>query len=58
LSLNPDRSFTYTPNHNFLGIDSFTYFASDGIGETLATATIEVTPPPAGRCQPKLQRGA
>src|SRR5205807_6332637 len=46
LSLNPDGSFTYTPNHDFLGHDSFTYFASDGITQTLATASIEVTPPP------------
>ncbi len=45
LSLHADGSFTYTPNHNFLGTDSFTYFASDGTGETLATATIDVTPP-------------
>jgi VCBS repeat-containing protein len=48
LSLNPDGSFTYTPNHHFVGTDSFTYFASDGSSETLATATINVSRTGAG----------
>ena len=30
LNLNADGSFTYTPNPNFTGIDSFTYNATDG----------------------------
>lgn len=37
--------FTYTPNENFNGTDSFTYSVSDGQGgSTSATATIDVTP--------------
>lgn len=30
VNLNPDGSFTYTPNAGFVGTDSFTYKASDG----------------------------
>ena len=30
LSLNTNGSFTYTPNSNYFGSDSFTYRASDG----------------------------
>ncbi len=30
LIFNPDGSFTYEPNTDFSGIDSFTYFANDG----------------------------
>lgn len=30
LSLNPDGSFSYTPNANFNGIDAFSYQVSDG----------------------------
>ncbi len=33
LTLNSDGSFTYTPNANFNGIDSFTYAANDGTTE-------------------------
>ena len=32
LTLNADGSFTYTPNGNFNGNDSFTYKANDGTG--------------------------
>jgi VCBS repeat-containing protein len=39
LTFNPDGSFTYTPNANFSGIDSFTYQSTDG---TLASAPIVV----------------
>jgi VCBS repeat-containing protein len=43
--LNADGSFTYTPNANFSGTDSFTYRASDGTGDSApATVTINVTP--------------
>jgi VCBS repeat-containing protein len=39
--LNPDGSFTYTPDANFNGADSFTYRASDG---TLSdTAQVQIT---------------
>jgi VCBS repeat-containing protein len=45
LTLNVDGSFTYTPNVNFFGIDSFTYRAQDSRGaqSNLATVTINVT---------------
>ena len=48
LELNPDGSFTYTPNLGFAGADSFTYAVSQGsLTSAAATATIEVTPVPA-----------
>lgn len=40
VSLNPDGSFTYTPEANFNGTDSFTYSASDG---TLSSEPVTVT---------------
>jgi hypothetical protein len=43
LLLSSDGSFSYTPNLNFTGNDSFVYQVSDGKGATaLATAFIEV----------------
>jgi large repetitive protein len=43
LTLNADGSFTYTPDANYHGSDSFAYCASDGQGESnLATVTITV----------------
>jgi hypothetical protein len=40
-----DGSFTYTPDADFFGDDSFTYRANDGAADSnVATATIEVTP--------------
>ena len=45
LTLNPDGSFTYTPNADYNGTDSFTYQASDGTLQSgAATVTITVTP--------------
>jgi VCBS repeat-containing protein len=45
LVLNPDGSFTYTPNPNFNSTDSFTYTASDGTATSnVATVTITVNP--------------
>lgn len=41
VELNSDGSFTYTPNANFNGTDSFTFVAGDG-SATSAPATIEV----------------
>ncbi len=42
LVLNPDGTFTYVPNENFFGTDSFTYTVSDGQGGT-DTATVTIT---------------
>ena len=43
--MNADGSFSYTPNLNFNGTDTFAYKASDGIAESeLAVVTIDVTP--------------
>jgi VCBS repeat-containing protein len=43
LTTNADGSFTYTPNSNFNGTDSFTYRASDGEDDSdLATVTLTV----------------
>ncbi|MEX7471267.1 Ig-like domain-containing protein, partial [Mycobacterium adipatum] len=45
LTLNPDGSFTYTPDTNFNGADSFTYTATDGTAtSSVATVTITVNP--------------
>ena len=45
LSINSDGSFSYTPNANFNGIDTFTYKANDGsVDSNLATVTITVNP--------------
>jgi VCBS repeat-containing protein len=43
LTLNPDGSFTYTPSAHFAGTDTFTYLASDGVEQTSAIVTINVT---------------
>lgn len=44
LVLNPEGTFTYTPNPNFSGTDSFSYRTSDGTANsnTLATVAIAV----------------
>jgi VCBS repeat-containing protein len=45
LKLNADGSFTFTPNVDFAGTDSFTYRASDGATvSNLATVTLTVSP--------------
>ena len=45
LTLNPDGSFSYAPNLNYFGPDSFTYTVTDDDGATdTALVTIEVTP--------------
>jgi hypothetical protein len=42
-TLNSDGSFSYTPNPNFNGVDTFTYKANDGaLDSNVATATITV----------------
>ncbi len=42
VEVGPDGSFTYTPNAEFFGEDSFTYQASDGLIESKATVVITV----------------
>ncbi|WP_435021367.1 Ig-like domain-containing protein [Tundrisphaera sp. TA3] len=50
VTLNPDGSFTYTPNAGFVGTDSFTYLASDGtnqsipVGVTLSITAVNAPP--------------
>ena len=47
LQLNPDGSFTYTPNAAFYGQDSFTYLANNHYGSSLsATVTLNVNAVP------------
>jgi len=45
VTLNPDGTFTYTPDPNFNGADSFRYQIDDGRGGT-TTATVAVTVSP------------
>jgi VCBS repeat-containing protein len=43
VTVNANGSFTYTPNPNFTGIDSFTYKANDGaLDSNVATVTIDI----------------
>jgi VCBS repeat-containing protein len=44
VTLNADGSFTYTPDLNFNGADTFTYRASDGPLSDVATVVLTVTP--------------
>ena len=44
LSFSSNGSFTYKPQANFNGNDTFTYQASDGRDATLATVTVQVRP--------------
>ncbi len=50
LVLNPNGSFTYSPNANFFGTDTFSYQANDGaMNSNVATVTItvnEINDPP------------
>ncbi|MCP4191097.1 MAG: tandem-95 repeat protein [Planctomycetaceae bacterium] len=43
VTLEPDGAFTYTPDANFFGSDSFSYRASDGISEVSETVSVQVT---------------
>ena len=45
VTLNPDGSFSYTPDNGYVGPDSFTYDVSDGAATDTATVTINVVPP-------------
>ena len=51
LTLNPDGHFTYTPEPNYYGPDSFTYRAKDGTGLS-ADAAVSLTVWPLGRPHP------
>jgi VCBS repeat-containing protein len=42
LSLSTDGAFSYVPNANFFGTDTFTYSVSDGISSSIGTVEIEV----------------
>ena len=43
LTLNADGSFTYTPDTNFVGFDSFKYFANDGrLDSNISTVSVTV----------------
>lgn len=41
-TVNPDGSFTYKPNANFKGADTFTYRVTDGTATATAVATMNV----------------
>jgi len=43
-ALNPDGSFSYTPNPNYNGSDSFTYQATDGSLSSTATVSLTINP--------------
>ncbi len=50
LTLNVDGSFTYTPQTDFNGLDTFTYQVEDGSGGTdsaIVQIEVDTTPPPA-----------
>jgi VCBS repeat-containing protein len=43
--INPDGTFTYTPNQDFFGTDSFTFLANDGAADSnAATVSLTVNP--------------
>ena len=43
VTVNPDGSFTYTPNFGFAGLDTFTYQIDDGAGDSdIATVSIDI----------------
>jgi subtilisin family serine protease len=54
LALQPDGSFSYTPDAGFVGFDSFTYKANNGTGNSnVAAVTIAVGPSPAISLSPQ-----
>ncbi|MHC4155164.1 MAG: Ig-like domain-containing protein [Planctomycetota bacterium] len=52
VELNPDGTFSYTPPADFVGSDSFTYYVTDGYGNStvvqvaIAVGLPEIPPPP------------
>ena len=57
LALNPDGSFTYTPNAGFSGTDSFSYVVSDGDLTDEATVDILINPPSPSSATPVAEIG-
>ncbi|MFC1610846.1 Ig-like domain-containing protein, partial [Myxococcota bacterium] len=43
LTLNADGSFTYMPDGDFAGTDTFTYYANDGTADSATAATVTIT---------------
>lgn len=43
VTLGDNGSFTYTPKHNKVGVDSFTYTATDSAGKVSREATVTIT---------------
>ena len=43
VTISEDGSFTYTPKHNKIGIDSFVYTATDPAGKVSREATVTIT---------------
>jgi VCBS repeat-containing protein len=43
VTVNADGSFTYTPAPGYIGPDSFTYKANDGIADSASAATVNIT---------------
>lgn len=43
VTVSPDGSFTYTPKKNKVGVDSFTYTATDPAGNVSREATVTIT---------------
>ena len=43
LALDTDGSFTYTPNADWHGIDTFTYKANDGTNDSVVAKTVTIT---------------
>src|SRR5262245_27845040 len=63
VTLSPDGSFTYTPNANFFGSDSFTYKASDGaLDSNVTTVSLTVNdvaePAPPSKVLPSVDSSA
>jgi VCBS repeat-containing protein len=47
VSMNPDGTYTYSPNANFTGTDSFTYSVTDPVSGESLTRTVTITVDPA-----------
>lgn len=59
LSLNPDGSFSYTPDPGYVGDDGFTYAAEDGDGASdIASVRLVVFPEPSTNQPPTATDGA